>query len=94
MVLTQRHVCVLGVVKRDYLLCMCVCVCYILKPYHYIFISDKLSNNPVFIISFLTRYMCVVCVCACLQIWTDELFTLATNILSQNATRNTFLLKA
>uniref|UniRef100_A0AAQ6AFZ7 1-phosphatidylinositol 4,5-bisphosphate phosphodiesterase n=1 Tax=Amphiprion ocellaris TaxID=80972 RepID=A0AAQ6AFZ7_AMPOC len=28
------------------------------------------------------------------KIWTDELFTLATNILSQNATRNTFLLKA
>ncbi|KAG7243279.1 hypothetical protein INR49_011726 [Caranx melampygus] len=26
--------------------------------------------------------------------WTDELFTLATNILSQNASRNTFLLKA
>ncbi|XP_018546711.1 1-phosphatidylinositol 4,5-bisphosphate phosphodiesterase beta-3 isoform X2 [Lates calcarifer] len=28
------------------------------------------------------------------KIWTDELFTLATNILSQNASRNTFLLKA
>ncbi|XP_037613830.1 1-phosphatidylinositol 4,5-bisphosphate phosphodiesterase beta-3 [Sebastes umbrosus] len=28
------------------------------------------------------------------KIWTDELFTLATNILSQNATRHTFLLKA
>ncbi|XP_068163943.1 1-phosphatidylinositol 4,5-bisphosphate phosphodiesterase beta-3 [Antennarius striatus] len=28
------------------------------------------------------------------KIWTDELFTLATNILSQNATRNTYLLKA
>ncbi|XP_075943039.1 1-phosphatidylinositol 4,5-bisphosphate phosphodiesterase beta-3 isoform X1 [Anarhichas minor] len=28
------------------------------------------------------------------KIWTDELFTLATNILSQNASRHTFLLKA
>ncbi|XP_069573104.1 1-phosphatidylinositol 4,5-bisphosphate phosphodiesterase beta-3 [Brachyistius frenatus] len=28
------------------------------------------------------------------KIWTDELFTLATNILSQNASRNTFLFKA
>ncbi|XP_063756584.1 1-phosphatidylinositol 4,5-bisphosphate phosphodiesterase beta-3 isoform X2 [Eleginops maclovinus] len=28
------------------------------------------------------------------KIWTDELFTLATNILSQNASRNTFLHKA
>ncbi|XP_061620341.1 1-phosphatidylinositol 4,5-bisphosphate phosphodiesterase beta-3 isoform X1 [Phyllopteryx taeniolatus] len=28
------------------------------------------------------------------KVWTDELFTLATNILSQNASRNTFLLKA
>ncbi|XP_041841337.1 1-phosphatidylinositol 4,5-bisphosphate phosphodiesterase beta-3 isoform X2 [Melanotaenia boesemani] len=28
------------------------------------------------------------------KIWTDELFTLATNILSQNVSRNTFLLKA
>ncbi|XP_060922250.1 1-phosphatidylinositol 4,5-bisphosphate phosphodiesterase beta-3 [Limanda limanda] len=28
------------------------------------------------------------------KIWTDELFTLATNMLSQNASRNTFLLKA
>ncbi|XP_053271951.1 1-phosphatidylinositol 4,5-bisphosphate phosphodiesterase beta-3 [Pleuronectes platessa] len=28
------------------------------------------------------------------KIWTDELFALATNILSQNASRNTFLLKA
>ncbi|CAK6967958.1 -phosphatidylinositol 4%2C5-bisphosphate phosphodiesterase beta-3 [Scomber scombrus] len=28
------------------------------------------------------------------KIWTDELFTLATNILSQNSSRNTFLLKA
>ncbi|KAM9717092.1 1-phosphatidylinositol 4,5-bisphosphate phosphodiesterase beta-3 isoform 2-T2 [Menidia menidia] len=28
------------------------------------------------------------------KIWTDELFSLATNILSQNASRNTFLLKA
>ncbi|KAM9836517.1 1-phosphatidylinositol 4,5-bisphosphate phosphodiesterase beta-3 [Aulostomus maculatus] len=28
------------------------------------------------------------------KIWTEELFTLATNILSQNASRNTFLLKA
>ncbi|XP_028285247.1 1-phosphatidylinositol 4,5-bisphosphate phosphodiesterase beta-3 isoform X2 [Parambassis ranga] len=28
------------------------------------------------------------------KIWTDELFTLATNILSQNASRNTYLLKA
>uniref|UniRef100_A0A671Z1N8 Phosphoinositide phospholipase C n=1 Tax=Sparus aurata TaxID=8175 RepID=A0A671Z1N8_SPAAU len=28
------------------------------------------------------------------KIWTDELFTLATNLLSQNASRNTFLLKA
>lgn len=28
------------------------------------------------------------------KIWTDELFTLATNILSQNASRNTLLLKA
>ncbi|XP_055012086.1 1-phosphatidylinositol 4,5-bisphosphate phosphodiesterase beta-3 isoform X2 [Boleophthalmus pectinirostris] len=28
------------------------------------------------------------------KVWTDELFTLATNILSQNAARNTFLLKA
>uniref|UniRef100_A0A3B5AB53 1-phosphatidylinositol 4,5-bisphosphate phosphodiesterase n=1 Tax=Stegastes partitus TaxID=144197 RepID=A0A3B5AB53_9TELE len=28
------------------------------------------------------------------KIWTDELFTLATNILSQNASRNTFLIKA
>uniref|UniRef100_A0A3B4ALA8 Phosphoinositide phospholipase C n=1 Tax=Periophthalmus magnuspinnatus TaxID=409849 RepID=A0A3B4ALA8_9GOBI len=27
------------------------------------------------------------------KVWTDELFTLATNILSQNAARNTFLLK-
>ncbi|KAM7366142.1 hypothetical protein PAMP_015608 [Pampus punctatissimus] len=28
------------------------------------------------------------------KIWTDELFTLATNILSQNSSRNTFLFKA
>ncbi len=28
------------------------------------------------------------------QVWTDELFKLATNILSQNASRNVFLLKA
>uniref|UniRef100_A0A6Q2ZBZ7 Phosphoinositide phospholipase C n=1 Tax=Esox lucius TaxID=8010 RepID=A0A6Q2ZBZ7_ESOLU len=28
------------------------------------------------------------------KVWTDELFKLATNILSQNASRNTFLLKA
>uniref|UniRef100_A0A665TQC7 Phosphoinositide phospholipase C n=1 Tax=Echeneis naucrates TaxID=173247 RepID=A0A665TQC7_ECHNA len=28
------------------------------------------------------------------KVWTDELFTLATNILSQNASRNTFLQKA
>uniref|UniRef100_A0A672JQ37 1-phosphatidylinositol 4,5-bisphosphate phosphodiesterase n=1 Tax=Salarias fasciatus TaxID=181472 RepID=A0A672JQ37_SALFA len=28
------------------------------------------------------------------KIWTDELFTLATNILSQNASRNTYLFKA
>uniref|UniRef100_A0A8C6TYJ4 Phosphoinositide phospholipase C n=1 Tax=Neogobius melanostomus TaxID=47308 RepID=A0A8C6TYJ4_9GOBI len=28
------------------------------------------------------------------KLWTSELFTLATNILSQNASRNTFLLKA
>ncbi|XP_061664558.1 1-phosphatidylinositol 4,5-bisphosphate phosphodiesterase beta-3 isoform X1 [Syngnathoides biaculeatus] len=28
------------------------------------------------------------------KVWTDELFTLATNILSENASRNTFLLKA
>ncbi|KAK9524620.1 hypothetical protein VZT92_016997 [Zoarces viviparus] len=28
------------------------------------------------------------------KLWTDELFTLATNILSQNASRHTFLLKA
>uniref|UniRef100_A0A3Q2Y959 1-phosphatidylinositol 4,5-bisphosphate phosphodiesterase n=1 Tax=Hippocampus comes TaxID=109280 RepID=A0A3Q2Y959_HIPCM len=28
------------------------------------------------------------------KVWTDELFTLATNILSQNASRNTFLFKA
>lgn len=28
------------------------------------------------------------------QVWTDELFKLATNILSQNASRNTFLFKA
>ncbi|CAL1589988.1 unnamed protein product [Knipowitschia caucasica] len=28
------------------------------------------------------------------KLWTDELFTLATNILSQNAARSTFLLKA
>ncbi|KAF3697647.1 1-phosphatidylinositol 4,5-bisphosphate phosphodiesterase beta-3 [Channa argus] len=28
------------------------------------------------------------------KLWTDELFTLATNILSQNASRNTFLRKA
>ncbi|XP_061769725.1 1-phosphatidylinositol 4,5-bisphosphate phosphodiesterase beta-3 isoform X2 [Nerophis ophidion] len=28
------------------------------------------------------------------KIWTDELFSLATNILSQNASRNTFLFKA
>uniref|UniRef100_A0A7N6C059 1-phosphatidylinositol 4,5-bisphosphate phosphodiesterase n=1 Tax=Anabas testudineus TaxID=64144 RepID=A0A7N6C059_ANATE len=34
-----------------------------------------------------------VCVCVCFQIWTEELFTLATNILSQNASRHTFLRK-
>ncbi|TSL40996.1 1-phosphatidylinositol 4,5-bisphosphate phosphodiesterase beta-3 [Bagarius yarrelli] len=28
------------------------------------------------------------------KVWTEELFKLATNILSQNASRNTFLLKA
>lgn len=64
--------------------CMCVCVWYIV--YRSCLTPAAQSDHSVLTPSMYAHVFS--------QIWTDELFTLATNILSQNASRNTFLLKA